>query len=77
MSAVDAAGVLVSTAPVNVTCSVLSGPGRVVGVGAGDPASHEQPNGDTVATVGGVVRCLVQVGCEDTEWRRGVRRGTS
>ena len=61
VSATDAAGVLVSAVPVNITCSVLSGPGRLVGVGAGNPASHEQPNGDVVATFGGVARCLVQV----------------
>lgn len=52
---------LVSTVPVNITCKVVSGPGRIAGVGAGNPASHEQPNGDVVATVGGVARCLVQV----------------
>lgn len=60
ISTTDKASVLVSAVPVNVTCKVVSGPGRLVGVGAGNPASHEQPNGDIVATVGGVARCLVQ-----------------
>jgi hypothetical protein len=59
--AVDAAGALVSTAPVNVTWAVAAGPGRVAGIGAGDPTSHEQPNGAVVATFGGLAHAVIQV----------------
>ena len=55
----DAAGALVSTAPANVTFTVLSGPGRLTGVGSGDPAAHEQPAGPVVATFGGLARAIV------------------
>jgi hypothetical protein len=57
----DAAGALVAAAPVNVTFAVSAGPGRIAGIGAGDPAAHEQPNGATVATFGGLAHALVQV----------------
>ena len=66
VSTVDAAGALISVSPTNVTFAVLSGPGRVAGVNSGDPASHEQPNGATVATFGGVARALVQVSADCT-----------
>ena len=61
VATVDAAGSLVSVTPVNVTFSIESGPGRIAGVTSGDPASHEQPNGATVATFGGVARVIVQI----------------
>jgi len=55
---VDSRGVLISSAPVNITFSVVAGPARLGGIGAGDPSSHEQPNGATVATFGGLARAL-------------------
>ena len=55
---VDKGGVLISATPINVTWRVVSGPGRLGGVGAGNPASHEQPGGTTVATFGGLARAL-------------------
>ena len=61
VATVDAGGVLVSGFPVNVTFAVASGPGRIAGVGAGNPAAHEQPNGALVATFGGLARAIVQV----------------
>ncbi len=61
VASVDALGVLVSTFPVNVTFAIVSGPGRLVGVGSGNPAAHEQPNGAVVATFGGLARAVVQV----------------
>ena len=67
---VDARGALVSTAPVNVTFSVVSGPGRIAGVGSGDPTSHEQPNGATVATFGGLARVFVVVTLDCTSNNR-------
>lgn len=63
---VDAAGALISVTPVNVTFAIVSGPGRVAGVNAGDPAAHEQPNGATVATFGGLARAIVQVTADCT-----------
>jgi hypothetical protein len=65
---------LVSGAPLNVTFSIVSGPGRVAGVGAGDPAAHEQPNGATVATFGGLARALVVVTVDCTSPARDVAR---
>jgi hypothetical protein len=58
---VDAVGTVISMASANVTFSILSGPGRIAGVGSGDPASHAQPNGAVIATFGGLARGLVQV----------------
>lgn len=63
---VDAGGALVSTTPTNVTWQVIAGPGRIAGVGAGNPQSHEQPNGAVVATFGGVAHALVQVALDCT-----------
>ena len=63
---VDAAGALTSVTPVNVTFAIVSGPGRVAGVNAGDPAAHEQPNGATVANFGGLARAIVQVTADCT-----------
>ncbi len=69
-----AGGALVSGAPVNLSFSVLSGPGRIAGVGSGDPASHEQPNGATVATFGGLARALVVVTVDCTSPGRDLVR---
>jgi len=62
---VDGRGVIITSVQVNVTFSVLSGPGRLGGIGAGNISSHEQPNGDTVTTFGGLARALfiVSVDC--------------
>lgn len=70
ITVVDARGALVSTAPVNVTFSIVSGPGRIAGVGSGDPTSHEQPNGATVATFGGLARVFVVVTLDCTSDNR-------
>ena len=62
LSALDVdGGMIVSGAPLNVTFSVVSGPGRLAGVGNGDPTSHAQPNGGTVATFGGLARALIVI----------------
>ena len=58
---VDAAGRVVPSATHNITFAVLSGQGRIIGVGNGDPTNH-QPN--TVAwrdAFHGLARGLVQV----------------
>ena len=60
VSVVDAAnGALVIGADVNVTFTVLSGPARVAGSGNGDPTSHDQPNGATLPTFGGLARGIL------------------
>jgi hypothetical protein len=66
VATVDAAGALVSVTPTNVSFAVVSGPGRIAGVNAGNPAAHEQPNGATVATFGGLARVVVQVTADCT-----------
>ena len=66
ISTVDAAGTLISIAPLNVTFSILSGPGRVAGISSGNPTSHEEPNGATVETFGGLARGFVQVNLDCT-----------
>eukprot|EP01044_Picomonas_judraskeda_P003708 COSAG03_NODE_311_length_9123_cov_2.643506_15_plen_67_part_00 len=40
---VDAAGRVVPSAAHNISFTVLAGPGRIIGVGNGDPTNH-QPN---------------------------------
>eukprot|EP00040_Diaphanoeca_grandis_P025859 m.143977 g.143977 ORF g.143977 m.143977 type:complete len:1013 (-) comp30346_c0_seq1:516-3554(-) len=69
---VDAAGRLVSTdtAAVNVTFTVISGPGRIVGSVSGDPAAHEPQRGATVATYAGTAKALVQVSVDCTSPNR-------
>lgn len=44
-----------------VRFSVVSGAGRILGIGSGDPAGHEPQQGDTVATWAATARALVQV----------------
>jgi hypothetical protein len=72
VAAVDAAGALVSGFPVNVTFTIVSGPGRIAGVGSGDPRAQEQPNGAAVSTFGGLARAIVQVAVDCTSPHRDV-----
>lgn len=69
---VDAAGVLVSTSPRNVSFEVVSGPGRIVGVGSGDPASHSYQQGNVAATFAGTVKAVVRVTVDCTSAGRGL-----
>ena len=46
---------------VNVTLRVVSGPGRVVGVGNGRASTHQRPQGDTIETNYGLARAVVMV----------------
>ena len=55
---VDAAGVLVPTASNRVTFTI-TGAGHVLGVGNGDPSSHEPDKASTRHAFGGLVRCIV------------------
>ena len=72
---VDAGGRLVSTGAVNVTFAVRSGPGRLVGVGSGDPASHCPPKGDACATWAGYARAIVQAAYDCASANRALLAG--
>ena len=56
---VDAAGRIVPTAGDEVTFS-LTGPGRVIGVGNGDPSSHEADRASVRHAFNGLCMALVQ-----------------
>lgn len=58
---VDSAGSVITTIPTNVSFEVVSGPGRVLGVGSGDPAAHTPQQGRTCGTFAGTVKALIQV----------------
>lgn len=60
---VDADGALISPLEraVNVTFEIVSGPGRIVGVGSGDPAAHNFQQGNIAATFAGTVKAIVRV----------------
>jgi hypothetical protein len=60
-SVVDADGRLCTTASHNVTFAILSGPGAVLGVGNGDPSSHEPNVASSRSAYHGLVRAVVQV----------------
>lgn len=70
VSLVDSTGVLVSTVVVNVTLSVVSGPGRLLGIGNGDPGNHQPQQGSVVATYLGLARAIVQVAVDCTSSNR-------
>ena len=55
----DGAGSLRSTAVANVSARVVSGPGRVLGIGSGDPACKCQPRDASCVTYGGLIRVQV------------------
>ncbi len=60
-SIVDQSGQLCSAASHNVSFAIVSGPGRVSGVGNGDPFSHEPNIGSSRLAYHGLVRAVVQV----------------
>lgn len=55
---------------VNVTVSVVSGPGRIVGVGNGDTKTHQRPQGSTIMTHYGFARAVVMVTLDCTTQER-------
>lgn len=57
----DEDGILVNNAKDTVTFKIVSGPGRIIGVGNGDPASHEPNKSNKKSAYHGLVRCFVQV----------------
>ena len=60
-SIVDARGNVVPSASHNVSFSIASGPGRVIGVGNGDPLCHEPNRATWRSAYHGLARAVVQV----------------
>jgi len=56
--------------PENVTFSVVSGPGRIAGIGNGDMTSHCHQPGSETETYGALARVLVQVSVDCTSPHR-------
>ena len=54
-------GIINTTTPTDIVFEVVSGPGRVLGVGSGDPAAHYKQQGRVVGTFAGTAKVLVQV----------------
>ena len=68
----DEHGVRVSTAEQVVTFEVVSGPGRVMGVGSGDPEAHNHQQSNACATYLGSAKVMVQVTVDCTTPGRSV-----
>ena len=58
---VDAEGRVVPSSSANVTFRVMSGPGRIIGVGNGDPSCHEPNQVPWRSAYHGLARAIVQV----------------
>ena len=58
---VDAEGRVVPSSSANVTFRVMSGPGRIIGVGNGDPSCHEPNQVTWRSAYHGLARAIVQV----------------
>jgi hypothetical protein len=58
---VDANGMVVPSSSANVTFRVVSGPGRIIGVGNGDPSCHEPNHVSWRSAYHGLARAVVQV----------------
>ena len=73
---VDAKGVVAATASNNVTFEIVSGPGRVFGVGNGDPTNHQPNQVSWRSAYHGLVRGLVQVthDASSPAWQREAMR---
>ena len=57
----DTNGHVVPSASHNVTFNIVSGPGRIIGVGNGDPACHEPNQASWRSAYHGLVRVIIQV----------------
>ena len=60
-SIVDSAGRVVQSSTHNVTFRVVSGPGRIIGVGNGDPSCHEPNHVPWRSAYHGLARAIIQV----------------
>jgi hypothetical protein len=71
-SIVDGAGRVVPSATHNVSFIIKSGPGRVLGVGNGDPTNHEPNQAAWRSAYHGLVRGIIQVTADSAspEWHR-------
>ena len=58
---VDAQGRVVSSATNNITFGIVSGPGRIIGVGNGDPFCHEPNKASWRSAYHGLARAVIQV----------------
>ena len=58
---VDAQGKVVPSASHNVSFSIVSGPGRIIGVGNGNPMCHEPNKASWRSAYHGLARAIVQV----------------
>ena len=58
---VDSHGTVVPSSSHRITFNVSSGPGRIIGVGNGDPACHENNKASTRSAYHGLARAIVQV----------------
>ena len=62
---VDAKGMVVPSSSANVTFHIVSGPGRIIGVGNGDPSCHEPNQVSWRSAYHGLARAIVQVTQDD------------
>ena len=58
---VDSNGNVVNSASHNVTFKIVSGPGRIIGVGNGNPACHEPNQATWRSAYHGLARAIIQV----------------
>lgn len=72
-SIVDSAGRLCSGASDRVSFTVVSGPGKVLGVGNGDPSSHEPNVASERSAYAGLARAVVQVTVDAVSPTRALR----
>jgi len=69
-SIMDSQNNLISTDNYNITFTITSGPGRVIGSGNGDPANKVTPSSPVIYTYGGLARAVVQVSVDCTSPNR-------
>lgn len=67
---VDVHGVLVSQSVAPITFSVVSGPGRLTGVGNGNNTCHTTPTSDSIPVYAGLARGVFQVTIDCTSAQR-------
>ncbi|EDQ90237.1 uncharacterized protein MONBRDRAFT_36654 [Monosiga brevicollis MX1] len=68
----DEQGALVTLSSANVSFAVVSGPGRLIGVGNGDHMSLHNPKAQNATTYFGLVRAYVQVTLDCVSAHRGL-----
>ena len=61
VSVLDAQGRLVNSASHNITFQIVSGPGRIIGVGNGNPTCHELNQNTWRSAYHGLARAIIQV----------------